>query len=469
MGREARSTFSLAQIITIIKEVHGGNGQPSARLCPLGWTAIGTIDVCGREEPCSTGFLHTYRMQRSDSNDGDLNNLMKQFWSIESTGITPRVDRQPTPDEKLADNKVGESTGFTGERYEVALPWKDNRSHLQSNRQMAEKRLRSVRKMMQDESLAQAYQSVIDDYISKEYIREVPEVEPKPLLEWFLPHFPVVRPEKSTTKVRIVFDGSAQQGGKSVNSESLPGPKLQSDIVDILVKFRKESFALVGDVMQIYHQLILRPVDRPLHRFLYRNLDCDDSPRVYEFQRFIFGGRYCPFCVQYVWQKHAELNMEMYPLAAKAVLEHCYMDDLMPSAPTVEEAKETRKQLSELGDKAGFHIRKWISNDVDVIADIKEEDRASEIDLEKRELPTTKTLGVLWSATDDKFFFRHSLQLDGFEFTKRTVLKKTATVYDPLGFLSPDTIRSKLLMQKAWLEAGAWDDLFAKTSSARMD
>ena len=94
-----------------------------------------------------------------------------------------------------------------------------------------------------------------------------------------------------------------------------------------------------------------------------------------------------------------------------------------------------------------------------MIADINEEDRASEIDLEKRELPTTKTLGVLWSAADDKFFFRHSLQLDGFEFTKRNVLKKTATVYDPLGFLSPYIVRSKLLMQKAWVEAGTWDDL----------
>ena len=60
-----------------MKEVRGGIGEPSARLCPLGWTAIGTIDVCGREEPCSTGFLHTYRMQKSDSNDGELNNLMK--------------------------------------------------------------------------------------------------------------------------------------------------------------------------------------------------------------------------------------------------------------------------------------------------------------------------------------------------------------------------------------------------------
>ena len=95
-----------------------------------------------------------------------------------------------------------------------------------------------------------------------------------------------------------------------------------------------------------------------------------------------------------------------------------------------------------------------------MIADIKEEDRASEIDLEKRELPTAKTLGVLWSATDDKFFFWYSLQLDGFEFTKRNLLKKTATVYDPLGFLSPYIVRSKFFfMHKAWLEAGTWDDL----------
>ena len=255
------------------------------------------------------------------------------------------------------------------------------------------------------------------------------------------------------------FDGSAQQNGKSLNSESLPGPKLQSDIVNVLVKFRKEPVALAGDVSQMYHQILLRPEDRALHRFLYRNVDSGDTPKVYGFKRFIFGGCYCPFCVQFAWQHHARLHKETYPLGANAVLEHCYMDDLMPSAPTVDDAKDIRKQLTELGDLAGFHIRKWISNEPDVIADIVEEDLASEIDLEKRELPTTKTLGVLWAATDDKFSFRHSLQLDGFEFTKRNVLRRTASVYDPLGFLSPYVIRSKLLIQKAWLEARDWDEL----------
>ena len=72
-----------------MKEVRGGDGEPSARRCPLGWTAIGTIDVCGQHKSCSTGFLHTYQMQRSDSNDGEFNDLMKQFWSLEAIGITP--------------------------------------------------------------------------------------------------------------------------------------------------------------------------------------------------------------------------------------------------------------------------------------------------------------------------------------------------------------------------------------------
>ena len=73
----------------------------------------------------------------------------------------------------------------------------------------------------------------------------------------------------------------------------------------------------------------------------------------------------------------------------------------MPSTPMVDDAKETRKRLTELGDLAHFHIRKWISNEPDLIADVAEEDRASEIDLRKRELPTTKNLCVLWAATDN--------------------------------------------------------------------
>ena len=179
---------------------------------------------------------------------------------------------------------------------------------------------------------------------------------------------------------------------------------------------------------------------------------------MYEFLRFIFGGCYRPFCAQYAWQMHAETHKDEFPLAAAGVQNHCYMDDLMPSLPTIEEVKETRQQLSRLGDKAGFHIRKWLSNRVEVLEDISAVDQASEVDLNKCIFPVTKTLGVLWTATEDLFFFRCSSPPENFEYTKRNVLKKTAMIYDPLGLLSPYIIRAKMLIQQAWLEAIEWDD-----------
>ena len=43
------------------------------------------------------------------------------------------------------------------------------------------------------------------------------------------------------------------------------------------------------------------------------------------------------------------------------------------------------------------------------------------------------------------------------ELTKRNVLKETATIYDPLGFLAPYVVRAKILIQQAWVEAAGWD------------
>ena len=124
----------------------------------------------------------------------------------------------------------------------------------------------------------------------------------------------------------------------------------------ILVRFRKELVALVGDVSQMYHQLVLPLEDRPLHKFLWRNLDQSKEPEVYEFLWYVFGRCYCPFCAQYVW--HADDHKAEYPLAAEVVKKQFYMDDLMSSVETVEAAKEMRQELTELGDKAGFHIRR---------------------------------------------------------------------------------------------------------------
>jgi len=109
----------------------------------------------------------------------------------------------------------------------------------------------------------------------------------------------------------------------------------------------------VGDVSEMNHQLALTLEDRPLHSSYGEIWIRAGSQK--------FGGCYCPFCAQYVWQKRANDHKTEYPLTAKAVKNGCYMDALLPSVETVETAKEMRHQLAELGDKGGFHIRKWIS------------------------------------------------------------------------------------------------------------
>ena len=156
-----------------------------------------------------------------EKNDSELNSLLKCFWDLESIGIISTA-LQLTQEDKLAWDKVNKSLKFNGQHYEVAVPWRDERPQLLNNLPMAKKRLMSTeRKLMKDKEVAVSYQQVLNDYLDKKYIRLVPADELKPDCEWLLPHFPVVRPEKATSKVRIVFDGSAPFEGKSLNTEAL--------------------------------------------------------------------------------------------------------------------------------------------------------------------------------------------------------------------------------------------------------
>ena len=69
-----------------------------------------------------------------------------------------------------------------------------------------------------------------------------------------------------------------------------------------------------------------------------------------------------------------------------------------------------------------------------------------------------KTLGVIWQADNDIFTFKANPPAVDFKFTKRNILSKVATLFDPLGFIAPYTIRGKLLLQEMWTAGLDWDD-----------
>ena len=117
-----------------------------------------------------------------------------------------------------------------------------------------------------------------------------------------MPHFPVVRPDRTTTKTRIVFDASAKFEGVSLNDTILPGPKLQKDLNDVLLRFRKHPVALVCGIAEMYLRIEVAPKHRPYLRFLEK----EKEPEEFDFNRAVFGVNSSPFQAQFVAQANAE-------------------------------------------------------------------------------------------------------------------------------------------------------------------
>jgi hypothetical protein len=107
---------------------------------------------------------------------------------------------------------------FKGERYEVKLPWKEENELLPDNYKLSINRLNSqLRRFKAKPNVLEEYDRVINEQLKTEVIERAEESTPKSLGKvHYLPHREVVRPEKSTTKLRVVYDASARSNGPAV-------------------------------------------------------------------------------------------------------------------------------------------------------------------------------------------------------------------------------------------------------------
>ena len=245
------------------------------------------------------------------------------------------------------------------------------------------------------------------------------------LVKWYLPHFPVVRKDRSTTKVQIVFDASARFKRTSLNDVIYQDTKLQNDLLKVLLQFRRYPVALMCDIAEMYLRVWLCPKDRSCHRFLWRDTDTEQKPLEYEFNCLVFGINSSPFLSQYVSQHHAKVHEKQYLRAVEAILKSTYMDDSMDSVKNDREGIELYKQLSELWQKVGMRTHKWLSSSLKVLENIPSKCRASEANFDRDEVSPVKTLGVLWLATDDVFTFKSYCAEDKFQPMIRKYVFKT--------------------------------------------
>ena len=278
----------------------------------------------------------------------------------------------------------------------------------------------------------------------------------------YIPHHAVIRPEKKSTPVRIVFNSSSVYQGHALNDYWLKGPDLLNNLFGVILRFREKEVAVMGDISKMYHRILIPEEDQHVHRFLWRNLETEREPDVYVKTVLTFGDKPAPAMAQIALRKTAEENKKDYPEAAEVLTKNSYMDDICGSVDTVAQAQKLTRDLDKVLESGGFGVKGWTSNKLLT----KTENQENEFKMFQEEVEE-KVLGVIWNYVTDEFSFKVKVDLlcltdysvdRGVKMTKRTLLSQVARFYDPIGFAAAFVIRAKIGLQELWQIGLHWDD-----------
>ena len=134
----------------------------------------------------------------------------------------------------------------------------------ESKNQAVHRFLSQERRMQNNPDLKQQYINFMHEYESLGHMEKIISNDSNTSDKtYYLPHHAVVKESSTTTKLRVVFDASANASdGKSLNDRLLVGPTVQENLVDILLRFRKHQVPLTADIAKMYRQVLVRPQDR---------------------------------------------------------------------------------------------------------------------------------------------------------------------------------------------------------------
>ncbi|XP_025995450.1 uncharacterized protein LOC113004946 [Solenopsis invicta] len=286
--------------------------------------------------------------------------------------------------------------------------------------------LRLERQFKKCESLKVAYLNFLRKYLVLDHMRPANVSEPS-AREFFLPHHGVVKDSSSTTKLRVVFNGSQKTNlGISLNDCLLIGPKLQTEL------------------------------DWPLQKILWR-----DSPREpireYHLCTVTYGLTCAPYLALRCLRQLS--NKTVHSLAAEVLRQDTYVDNILSGADRFSTTKNKIQQLRATLKAGGFNLRKRLANSADILSDVSSGDHATFTNLLVGDLANHYMLGLQWDNRIDCFAFSAPSPLQAHHTTtKRALLSCIARIFDPLGWIAPINIIAKKFLQELWAHRLDWDD-----------
>ena len=466
------------QVVT--GDIVNGNGGPVAMSSIFGWLLSGPVS-----HPITGSNFHSLvvigKDERASKNDCVIQ-ILRRFWDNEAIGIHEITEESEQPIQFLSDIQ------FNGIRYEVRLPWKEGypSSDIPDHFRLCFNRLKYLQlRLLKTPHVLQEYNEIIREELNRGIIEIVDNIKDDADHIHYLPHHPVIRQDKQTTKVRVVYDGSARSAEDhlSINNCLLTGPNLIPKLFDILIRFCWYRIAITADIEKAFLMIAIHQQDRDMLRFLWFKdpTKVDSQISHFRFNRLVFGLRPSPAILGSVISHHLEKYRQQYPELVESIKDSLYVDDLIAGVDDIKQGFDLYKKAREIMAAGSFNLRKWKSNSAELWRKIQEFNRGEStkstvnqstpetaldctligLDKSHAESESTRLLGVMWNNIFDEFLFcfsELSEYAQGLPVSKRSILKVSAKIFDPLGLLSPFVIKLKVLFQTLCTESVDWDE-----------
>ncbi|KAK2578819.1 hypothetical protein KPH14_011853 [Odynerus spinipes] len=312
----------------------------------FGWIVSGEVDTHGETLRNAACYLTT-----------TLDQQLHKFWEIEEIAQKAHL----SPEEQFCETHFSQNTSRSSDgRYTVKLPFNQKQGLLGSSYNNALRRFYALeRKFERNQDIQKQYNEFLSEYERLGHMTDITD-KAHEHEGYYLPHHAVIKGSSLTTKIRVVFDGSAKTAsGISLNDTLAVGPTIQDDVFALTLRFRSHAYVHTADIEKMYRQINVHEADRKYQKILWRT-DKQAAIKTFQLNTVTYGTSSAPFLAVRALHQLANESTHLFPLASTVLTRDFYIDDLLTGANSLEQAVLLRDELTTLLKSDSTITLHWI-------------------------------------------------------------------------------------------------------------